>query len=217
MAPTLYYTDGSPPCHRVFLTANILKVDLNLKSMDFFKQEHKSPEFLKLNPQHTVPTLVDGALVVWESRAICRYLVNQYGAGSSLYPAEPAARAGVDQRLDFDYGLYETFGDYYYSPLMGGPPGTPEKLKKVQDALEFLNTFLGGSKYVAGEQFTIADCALVSTVAVIELANVLDLKAYPNVLRWYGLVKTSVPEYPEAIEKNIVILKQFIDEMTKKS
>lgn len=56
----------------------------------------------QLNPAHTIPTLVDNGLVVFESRAIMQYLVNRYQPTSSLYPADPKIRARIDQLLYFD-------------------------------------------------------------------------------------------------------------------
>src|SRR3954464_779457 len=44
------------------------------------------PDYLAMNPNGRVPTLVDGSFVLWESNSIMRYLVLAYGNGSSLYP-----------------------------------------------------------------------------------------------------------------------------------
>ena len=68
------------------------------------KGEHMDKEFLAINPRHCIPTIVDDDLNLWESRAILQYIVNQYAADSTLYPAEAKARAKVDFWLNWDMG-----------------------------------------------------------------------------------------------------------------
>lgn len=55
-----------------------------------------TPEFAAMNPNRLVPVLVDGDLTLWESGAIVRYLGARY-ADASFWPADPAARAGIDK------------------------------------------------------------------------------------------------------------------------
>lgn len=66
----LYYMPLSTPCRAVMLTAKAIGVDLNLKPIDVAAGEHMKPEFVALNPQHCIPTLVDGDLKLWE-RCVC--------------------------------------------------------------------------------------------------------------------------------------------------
>ncbi len=73
----LYYMSMSAPCRAVLLTAKMVGVEINLKTINLMQGEHMQPEFLKINPQHTVPCLDDSGFVVTESRAICAYLVNK--------------------------------------------------------------------------------------------------------------------------------------------
>ena len=98
----LYYTSGSPPSRAVLQTIRVLEADVEVKMVDLMKGENLLPEFLKLNPLHQVPVLVDGDFVVTESRAIMAYLVNSRKPDSDLYPIEPKQRALIDQRLYFD-------------------------------------------------------------------------------------------------------------------
>nr|UQQ66586.1 glutathione S-transferase theta 1 [Conogethes punctiferalis] len=77
MAIDLYYTPGSAPCRIVLLVAAALNVELNHHLVNLRAGEQFWPEFIKLNPQHTVPTIVDNGFSLWESRAISRYLASQ--------------------------------------------------------------------------------------------------------------------------------------------
>ncbi len=60
----------------------------------------QSPEFLQLNPNAQVPVLIDEAGVLWESNTICRYLAGKH-QNTDLLPTEPAARARVEQWMDW--------------------------------------------------------------------------------------------------------------------
>ena len=69
--------------------------------------ENKSDEFLKINPQGTVPVVVDDDFAMNESRAICCYLVNAKSPDNSLYPTDDIkARYIIDQRLFYDSSTF---------------------------------------------------------------------------------------------------------------
>ena len=75
-----------------------------------------------MNPQHNIPTLVDGDFVTNESRAAAAYLVNKHGGEkkNQIYPESPEDRARVDHRMYFDMGtLYKAFGECVYPIMMG--------------------------------------------------------------------------------------------------
>ncbi|KAL1464813.1 hypothetical protein WDU94_004426 [Cyamophila willieti] len=216
MTIDFYYVPGSAPCRAVQLAAAQLGVQLNLKHTDLMKGEHLTPEFLKINPQHTVPTMVDGDYALWESRAIITYLASQYGSDDSLYPKDPKKRGLVDQRLYFDIGtLYQRFADYFYPHCFGGAPLDAEKAEKLDQALGFLDTFLASSPWAAGDNITIADCSIVASLTTIEIIG-FDLTKHKNVVAYLEKAKTSLKDYEEANNKGTLAFKALVDHLTKK-
>ncbi|XP_012156042.1 glutathione S-transferase D1 [Ceratitis capitata] len=192
-----YYLPASAPCRAVIMTASAIGIELNKKYLDLFAGEHLKPEFLKLNPQHTIPTLVDNGFAIWDSRAIIVYLAEKYGKDDSLYPKCPKNRAVVNQRLYFDAGtLYQAFVEAYVEKYLFEKPITEEKYKKISTAFEFLNTFLEGQTYVAGSSLTLADISLLATVSSYEVAK-YDFSKYSNVSRWYEDLKKVAPAWKE--------------------
>nr|WBT60791.1 glutathione S-transferase [Zeugodacus cucurbitae] len=194
----LYYLPASAPCRAVIMTAEALGIPLNRKYLDLFAGAHLKPEYLKLNPQHTVPTLVDNGFAIWESRAIIVYLAEKYGKNdNSLYPQCPKKRALINQRLYFDSGtLYQAFFDAYVLKYLFQKPIDAEKVKKIDSAFEFLNTFLEDQTYVAGDALTLADLSLLATVSSYEVAE-YDFSKYANVARWYENLKKTAPGWEE--------------------
>ncbi|XP_063242968.1 glutathione S-transferase 1-1-like [Bacillus rossius redtenbacheri] len=216
MTIDLHYILASGPCRSVMLTAKAIGVELNLKPCDLFSGEHLKPEFIKMNPQHTVPTLDDNGFYLSESRAIMEYLVDQYAKNDSLYPKDAKKRAVVTQRLYFDMGtLYQRLIYYYLPVMLDKASPDPEKLKKLHEALGFLNTILNGQDWVAGSSFTIADITLVSTVSTAESVGV-DVSEYKNVTRWFEKCKKSIAGYNEINHKGCLQLKEIYNNALKK-
>lgn len=98
--------DISSVCRSVCLVAKAIDLDLEFVEVNLFAGDHKSPEFLRMNPQHTIPTLDDNGNFLWDSHAIIPYLVQTYGRNDDLYPQDDIfKRARIDQRLHFDNGI----------------------------------------------------------------------------------------------------------------
>ncbi|XP_059612479.1 glutathione S-transferase 1-like isoform X2 [Phlebotomus argentipes] len=195
MTIDFYYTLGSAPCRSILLLGKALGIEFNMKELNLMTGEHLQPEFVKINYQHCVPTIVDNGFALWESRAILAYLAEKYGKDDSLYPKDPQKRARVNQKLYFDMGvLYQRFADYYYPPIFAKAPFNPDNYKKMEEAVGFLNTALEGQKYAAGDSLTIADHALVASISTYDGFK-FDFSKYPNVAKWYDNCKKTMDGY----------------------
>lgn len=119
-------------------------------------------------------------------------------------------RALVNQRLFFDVGtLYQRLAIYYYPPILQKAPVNPDNFKKLEDAVGFLDLFLSGQNYVAGDNFTLADISILSTISTLDVCG-FDVKKYPNIHRWYETVKSSTPGYEIAIAGLEEFKKKFV-------
>ncbi|KAH8391608.1 hypothetical protein KR200_000568, partial [Drosophila serrata] len=177
----IYVSPGTPGTRAIFMTAKALGLKLNVKIVNPRAGDNLKPEFVKLNPQHTVPTLVDNDFVIWESRAIVIYLAEKYGKpNSNLYPKDPKKRAIIHQRLFFDLDvLYNAIIPIFKTNLMEDQAA----LEKFKAAFRFLDSFLEGQDYFAGSHLTVADIVLLSSVSVVEMVP-FDMKEFPNLDKW---------------------------------
>lgn len=154
---------------------------------------------LQLNPQHTVPTLVDDGESIWDSHAISTYLVTKYGEDDLLYPQDVLARARVDQRLHFDSNLFAKLQSALHPVLLRGERSPPGTLDALSSSLNMLETFLGDQSYVCGDTLTVADIILLTTVATAQVLVPLDPELHEKILAWMDLLSSQLPTYDEYV------------------
>lgn len=209
MGVDIYGNPGSPPCRAVFLSARALGVDYNIKPVNPMAGEHRTPEFLKMNPGHTIPTMDDDGLYLGESRAISTYLADRYAPDNNLYPREPEARAMVDQRLYFDAGLFAALKGILGPLFRQDLAAYDANLPRMEECMDLLEEFLKRSPYVAGQEMTLADLAILANVTTMEAADI-DLARWPRVLKWLAKLK-KLPYY----EVNVAGAKHMGDVIKK--
>lgn len=93
MALDFYHGHGSPYSWRVWLALEFKGIPYNLKVLSFSEKDTTKPEFVAINPRHTVPTIVDDGYALWESIPILEYLDERFPNANKLYPGDAAARA----------------------------------------------------------------------------------------------------------------------------
>jgi len=210
MGIDLYLMPASAPCRSALMVAKELKLSVNIKNVDLMKGEHLTPEFLKMNPLHTVPVLDDDGFQLFESRVIMAYLVNKYSPGHDLYPTCPKTRAQVDLYLYFDVSAISVGAkDIYFPTLFAKTPVDPEKEKAFREKLAILNGFLEGRNYLVGEKRTLADLSIYSTLTFLETLN-YDLSEFTNITEWINRLKGELPYNKEVNEEPIQQLKEAL-------
>ncbi|HEY0465747.1 MAG TPA: glutathione S-transferase family protein [Polyangiaceae bacterium] len=191
----LYYNPLSPNVRRVRLTAAVLGIELEEKLLDFSKGEHKSPEYLALNPNGAVPTLVDGDFVLTESRSIMQYLASKKPE-SGLLPRDEAARADVTRWQFWDASHFlPQLGTLAFERMIKGMVGLGDPdSAKINDALgnfrrfaAVLNQRLSGKQYVVGNSLTLADLTLASSLMYAKQVEV-PVAEFPNIEGWLARI-----------------------------
>lgn len=191
----LYYNPLSPNVRRVRLAAAVLGIELEEKLLDFSKGEHKNPEYLALNPNGAVPTLVDGDYVLTESRSIMQYLASKKPE-SGLLPRDEAARADVTRWQFWDASHFSPqLGTLAFEKLIKGMVGLgePDNAKITEALTNFrrfaavLNQRLEGKQYVVGNSLTLADLTLGSSLMYAKQTEV-PIGEFPNIEAWFSRI-----------------------------
>lgn len=223
MAPIkVYGFDLSPPFRTVVATLELLGLEYEIVKTNPINGETQTPEFLKLNPQHNIPIIVDEDLVLNESRPIAAYLVNAYGKDDcKLYPSDPKVRAVVDQRLYFDIGtLFNTVVQIVLPILFGSASeADPAHLKRLHEALGWLRDFIKPTGFVAGtNHLTIADVSIISAYHSLKASNQFDMSPYNPVLdEWFARCKVLIPNYDSACGEGAEGWGQFFQSRIKEN
>jgi glutathione S-transferase len=156
-------------------SVNVQKVLWCLSELDLSYQRvdagmafgrNRDPDYLAMNPNGRVPTLVDGDFVLWESNSIMRYLVLAYAEGSPIYPEAPKRRASVDRWLDWSLSTLQPVDRPVFWALVRTPIDERDMVAIQKDAdaeavvWRIADAQLATRRFIEGDDFTIADIAL---------------------------------------------------------
>ena len=189
----LYVFSPSPNSLCCQAVANQLGIELELISVDLASGAQMSDEFVALNPNHKIPTLVDGDFVLWESSAIMIYLCHKK-PGSSIIPEDLQERVKTVQWISWNTahwgptcGIF-TFENRVKKILNIGDPD-PAQLARGQGEFarfgKVLNDHLKGRDTLVGSSVTLADHAVASWLVHAEGAG-LPVEDYAEITRWSG-------------------------------
>jgi glutathione S-transferase len=171
---------------RVLWTAEELGVPYENVPYDFVGPEIKSPAYLAINPNGTIPAITDEGAPLFESLAINLYLARKHG---KLWPSDLRGEA-----LAYQWTLWAateveaTLGAWFYHTHLlpeakRKPEIAAEAAAKLPRRLDVLEGSLGSGPWLAGDAFTIAD---LNVAAVLFRAPQFGLDRWPRVADWHA-------------------------------
>ena len=207
------YTAATPNGHKASVTLEELGLPYSVHPVDLGAGEPKQDWFLQINPNGRIPAIVDrsaDSFAVFESGAIMIYLAEKTG---QLLPSDAKGRSATLQWLMFQMGgigpmmgQANVFYRYWQEKV---PPVIARYQNESRRLFEVLETRLGESPWLAGDDYTIADIANWCWVRTHEWSGV-SVDGLDNLQRWIAEIRErpavqrgiNVPKREQALENS---------------
>jgi glutathione S-transferase len=193
---TLYTTPLSANGRKALAVSLQLGLDPKVMLVNVYKGEGRATDYLSVNPQGKVPSLVDGSLMLWESNAILIYLAEAYG-DSKLWSKDPKRRADLARWLFWESSHWQPTLTEVLRPVvaqkLGLTPASP-KARADYDSPAFqniaglLDVQLSDRPYVGGLELTIADFSIAGMMTYARACD-FPFDRYPNIAKWYSHIE----------------------------
>jgi glutathione S-transferase len=200
MALELYWGSGSPYSWRVQLALEYKRLAYESHLLQFSKQEHKSPQMLRMNPRGRVPVLKDGDYVVFESLACMLYLDRKYPE-PPLFGRTPE-EAGTVMRVICEYQAYaeiplmQIVSAVFFESLDERMEDVTRAMHSVAGEARTIEGRLSRSDWLVGDHVSGADMVIFPGIMLLlramEKREAGDLRSrflpmdatYPAIARW---------------------------------
>ncbi|KAJ7227624.1 glutathione S-transferase [Mycena rebaudengoi] len=198
----LYGMSKSTCTRRVATVLHELKVPFELIEVKMVEGENKSPAYLEKQPFGQIPYIDDDGFILYESRAICRYIAAKHPE-SRLIPTEPKAHALFEQAAsseiaNFDPSASAILKETVLKALWLGQKAdqaiVDEKTEILDKKLDAYNVILGKQRYVAGDELTLADFFHLPYAPLLATGGSPIMTSKSNVARWYNEL-TALPSW----------------------
>jgi len=194
----LHTVPGSPNSRKVEAVILHLGLEVDIRNYDFFAGDLRRPDYLAINPNAKVPTLVDGDFTLWESAAIMQYLAGQ-AADNTLFPRNPRTRADITRWQSWE-GLYfnAALGTLAFETVAkprnnAGPPdaGLVEQARvKLSRFAPVLDEYMDGRKYLVDDQLTLADYSMAAMEPYVSLVP-FNFTPYRHIQTYFERMRQS--------------------------
>lgn len=182
---------------RIFLAEKGIEIPTD--QVDLGALEHKNPDFVSYNPMQRVPVLVlDDGSTLSETIAICRYF-EETQPEPALMGVDARDKAHVEMwqrrmELELLYPVMHLFRHTHPHMAKLEVPQVAEwgeaNRPRIVKMLEFLDGELANRKFIAGENYTIADITALVAIDFMKPAKVERPESLANLARWYDEVSS---------------------------
>lgn len=198
---TLYTTPLSANGRKPLAVSHHLGLAPEIRVVNVYAGDGRTPSYLAINPLGKIPTLVDGDLALSESNAILVYIAEAYGS-LRLFSRDPRARADILRWLFWESSAWQPALSAVLAPIVGHrllpkvlsalagapPPSEPDWAHaQLAPQLAFLEGQLAGRAFLTGPELTLADFAVAGMTTYFRAAD-FPFGAYPNIRAWCGRI-----------------------------
>lgn len=181
------YTAATPNGQKISIALEEMGLPYKVNAFDLSTNQQKEPEFTAINPNGRIPAIVDkdnDDFPVFESGAILLYLAEKTG---KFLPVDPKARSQVIQWLMFQMGgvgpmmgQANVFFRYFPEKIQ---PAIDRYQKEGRRLFEVMDSQLEHHRYLAGDEYTIADIATWPWVRIYEWSGI-NIDGLEHLQRW---------------------------------
>jgi glutathione S-transferase len=185
----LYYSDILS-ARRACAVAKFLNAPVEYIYLDLVKADQQKPDYLAINPNGKVPTLVKDARITWESDAVICQLSEDMGA--DLWPHD-ARQIEITRWFSWNQQHFSRAGgSLYFENIVrkrfgigaADPVAVEQALGEFRRWATVLNDYLADRPWLVGKSITVADFSVAMALPYAEEAR-LPLSEFPNVCRWH--------------------------------
>lgn len=185
----LYWSDVLSP-RKTCAVAQYLQSPVDYVYLDMGRGEHKTPEYLELNPNGKVPTLVDGTHSLWEADAIMCLLAAR--SDSELWPQD-SRQIEVIRWLSwatqhFNRAAGNLYFEYIIKPRFNIGPvdadAVAQTISQFREHAAVLDAHLTTRRWLVDDTLTVADFSAAITLPYAGEAHI-PLHEFPAIEHWH--------------------------------
>jgi len=194
---TLYTTPLSANGRKALAVSRHLGLAPEIRLVDVYRGEGRTPEYLSINPWGKIPTLVDGDLTLWESNAIVAYLAEAYG-DYRLWSRHPKQRADIARWLFWESSHWQPTLIPFFAAAVGRALFPERALPQaaavhwedpaLQTLLQFLERHLSERRFLVGDQLTLADFCVGAMLMYGRVAG-FPFERFTALAAWYARIE----------------------------